>query len=257
MIVHGCSGKVNRILAAMALFVAATAHESLSENLFTVRKRSETAISIELSNTNLLGGAQFSIVAEGGIILGVFEESVRLIAANVSVFQFQSNDSTLNVVLLARTQSFLPAGTGGIGVVSFGTAHRALPDTMRVKLSRVVICNADAEVLKVSTESLAWSTTTRQDLNASAFRLEPNYPNPFNPSTTIAFSLDGPGSVRLSVYDVAGREVKILVDKYLEKGRYSAQWSIGEEGSSIASGVYFARLQVGNAVALQKMITTR
>lgn len=71
-------------------------------------------------------------------------------------------------------------------------------------------------------------------------RLHRNYPNPFNPSTTIAFDLPERGEVKLRVFDILGREVVTLVDRTLEAGRHRALWQTGTN----ASGVYLSRLTV-------------
>jgi hypothetical protein len=82
------------------------------------------------------------------------------------------------------------------------------------------------------------------------FALEQNYPNPFNPSTIINFSLSRSGQVTLRVYDVLGREVSLLVNEKREAGVYEVK----VDGSSLASGVYFYRLQAGDFVATKKFV---
>ncbi len=79
-----------------------------------------------------------------------------------------------------------------------------------------------------------------------SFRLEQAYPNPFNPMTTIKFSVPENQKVSLRIYDLAGRLVKILVDEYRETGDYEAVWR-GRDNSDrqVAAGVYFARLNSG------------
>jgi Secretion system C-terminal sorting domain len=68
------------------------------------------------------------------------------------------------------------------------------------------------------------------------------YPNPFNPSTTLRFGLPTAGDVSLIVYDVLGREITTLVKGTLNAGYHTATWN----ASSVASGVYFARLTMTN-----------
>ncbi|MCP4545011.1 MAG: T9SS type A sorting domain-containing protein [bacterium] len=83
-----------------------------------------------------------------------------------------------------------------------------------------------------------------------------NYPNPFNPYTTIAFALAAQGPVRLAVYDISGRLVKTLIaDDVRSAGRHEAVWnSRDERGRPVASGIYFYRLEVGNWQDEGKMI---
>ena len=85
------------------------------------------------------------------------------------------------------------------------------------------------------------------------YLLYQNYPNPFNPSTTIKYDISKSGKVELKVYDILGREVKTLIDKEQEAGRYE----INFDAHSLASGVYFYRLTVNDYVAAKKMILLR
>jgi hypothetical protein len=92
------------------------------------------------------------------------------------------------------------------------------------------------------------------------FALEQNYPNPFNPSTTIAYSIPGRrenavGSMeaKLVVYDILGREVAVLVNERRAPGNYEVSF----DGGTVASGVYFYRLQVGSFVQTRKMTLVR
>lgn len=70
------------------------------------------------------------------------------------------------------------------------------------------------------------------------FRLERNYPNPFNPSTTIVFAIPTPSTVKLVIYDLLGREVTLLVDEEMQPGEYKATFN----GTGFPSGIYFYRL---------------
>lgn len=83
------------------------------------------------------------------------------------------------------------------------------------------------------------------------FSLMPNYPNPFNPSTVISYSLERQGLVNLVIYDALGRKVDTLVDSNQRPGTYSVRW----DSERFASGVYFYRLkQDGGAVLTRKML---
>jgi hypothetical protein len=89
-------------------------------------------------------------------------------------------------------------------------------------------------------------------------RLDGNFPNPFNPATTIRFSLAGPGPATLRVYDVQGRIVRTLVDEPLTAGEHSVRWDGRTEGGAqAASGVYFMRLQTPGFTDHQKLVMSR
>jgi len=86
-------------------------------------------------------------------------------------------------------------------------------------------------------------------------RLDGNYPNPFNPRTTIFFELSTPSAVRLEVYDLAGHIVRrLLKDEFLGAGQHEIPWHGRDEfGHRAAAGVYLYRLEVGNYVETKRM----
>ncbi len=81
------------------------------------------------------------------------------------------------------------------------------------------------------------------------FALEQNFPNPFNPSTMINFQLAKSEHVTLTIYDALGREVLVLVNEVKDAGSYAVLF----EGKSLASGIYFAKLQSSGKTLLRKM----
>ena len=82
------------------------------------------------------------------------------------------------------------------------------------------------------------------------FKLFQNYPNPFNPTTAINYQLPITNYVKLSVYDLLGNEVAILVNARQIAGKYSIKW----DASNYPSGVYFCKLSVGNFSETKKMV---
>jgi hypothetical protein len=83
--------------------------------------------------------------------------------------------------------------------------------------------------------------------------LAQNYPNPFNPKTTIRYELPRGSQVRLSVFDILGREVSVLVDEKRDAGVYEVRF----DGSALASGVYLYRLKAGDFVQTRRFILVR
>jgi len=89
---------------------------------------------------------------------------------------------------------------------------------------------------------------------AAVTALYQNFPNPFNPTTTISFYLSRPGRVSLAIYDVAGRSVRRLVDENLTFGRTDVEWDGRDDnGTEVGSGVYFYRLKAGDKVITRKL----
>jgi aminopeptidase N len=88
--------------------------------------------------------------------------------------------------------------------------------------------------------------------------LSQNWPNPFNPSTTIRFGLDSPGQARLSIYDTRGALVRTLVDGHLGEGTHEVAWNGNDsEGRPVSSGVYFCRMSAEGQTFTRKMILLR
>ena len=85
------------------------------------------------------------------------------------------------------------------------------------------------------------------------FRLEQNRPNPFNPATRITYSIPGNGHVRLTVHDLLGRTVGVLVDRPQAAGRYGVVF----DGAGLPSGVYLYRLTAGGTAQTRRMLLIR
>ena len=80
------------------------------------------------------------------------------------------------------------------------------------------------------------------------------YPNPFNPTTTIKFSLDGPQRVLIQIFDISGRIVSTLLDETRNKGTYTVTWNgMDNHGNSLASGIYLIQMKAGTYTVTRKI----
>jgi hypothetical protein len=103
------------------------------------------------------------------------------------------------------------------------------------------------------------STTSVKELivrTPAAFELGPNYPNPFNPSTSIPFQLLRSGYVTLIIYDMSGRQVMDCIHEFKATGCYEYNWTVNQM-SHLASGPFFARLRVDGYTKTIKMLLVR
>lgn len=109
-----------------------------------------------------------------------------------------------------------------------------------------------------------YNSVTGQAFRAPAKLLAPvtpsalglgNYPNPFNPTTAIAYELPEAGAVRLTVYNALGQQVRVLVDEAQAAGLHTVEWDgLDAAGQPAAGGMYFCRLEAGARSAARKML---
>ncbi|HSH00583.1 MAG TPA: FlgD immunoglobulin-like domain containing protein, partial [candidate division Zixibacteria bacterium] len=170
-----------------------------------------------------------------------FEQSLRLsddaVAAGMELHS-HSRDGVTRVLLIS--------GTGGAFEADEVTAL-VWPSTLSAELTGVELASAAGRTVE---GVLAGDAAALPD----GFALEQNYPNPFNPSTTIRFALAAPAAVRLDVFDALGRKVTTLAHGTYGAGSHTVTWD-GENssGETVASGVYFYRLQAGGQSLARKM----
>jgi hypothetical protein len=102
--------------------------------------------------------------------------------------------------------------------------------------------------------SFETSVTTPVDLLA----LDQNHPNPFNPATSISFSIERDQHVTLAVYDISGRLVATLADRAMIAGKYTERWNGRDRsGTPAATGVYFFKLGAGNRTLTRKAVLVK
>jgi tetratricopeptide (TPR) repeat protein len=117
---------------------------------------------------------------------------------------------------------------------------------------------SDLEMVKyllqtVNSSSIPFEkSVAKKEVHAAGLSAK-NYPNPFNPTTVITYSIDSPNNVTLTVYDYLGREVQILVNSFKDKGVYDATFN----ATNLASGVYFYTLRTGSKLFTHKMLLTK
>jgi hypothetical protein len=114
-----------------------------------------------------------------------------------------------------------------------------------------------AGVIPRTIDNIAYSSR-RDPKNGDAsrrFGLDGAYPNPFNPQTTIAYAIPEPGIVTLKIYDVQGRLVRTIVYGEQPAGEHRAVWrGRDKNGSPVASGIYFVRLEFGSNMQIRKVV---
>jgi hypothetical protein len=168
--------------------------------------------------------------------------------------KFYKNGSVIGKTSYGTTQT-VSSWTPLIAPVTYTTAET--PDSATIILScfsRVPRGDSKLYIDNISFNTLITSVDHTVSAGTPAgFALAQNYPNPFNPTTNIMIVLPVQSRVRLSVLDVLGREVSILLADELGAGTYTRQWN----ASAMPSGMYFYRLQAGSFTETKKLLLVR
>jgi hypothetical protein len=137
--------------------------------------------------------------------------------------------------------------------LSGGKLYYGLVDAKGNSISQRITSDGDIPI-----PIKAGDASATEQTKPTVFSLAQNYPNPFNPETVIKFSLPEDSKVTLRVYNVLGQVVNTLVDQVLPAGNHSVTWNgRNEQGSDVASGVYFYRLKATNYESIMKMTLLR
>ncbi len=125
-------------------------------------------------------------------------------------------------------------------------------DTVAVLLVGTITAGSPIEALEVPEDPIVLPKAVAKP---GSFALLNNYPNPFNPNTTILYALPKETDVKLEVYNLLGQKVRVLVNKHQDAGYQTVVWDgRNDKGESVPTGIYFYRLQAESYVNSKKMI---
>jgi len=190
--------------------------------------------------------------SQGMFILNLFLINNALLTPAMNVSAILSTPDTNTININGNYKIFGTIDPGQIKNKSFLVYTQNNPDSIKF------------DVHIFSNDILFWSDkitvnldpTSVEDVTASIpteYELYQSYPNPFNPTTTIKYSIPEQSHVTLKVFDVRGRELAILVNGQQPKGNYEIEFNATE----LTSGVYFYKIQTGDFVDTRKMILLR
>ena len=128
-----------------------------------------------------------------------------------------------------------------------------------IEEGRVAIVDAQLRDVRSRLNGPALPAPLQVQTLPSAYGLQANWPNPFNPETTIRYQLPRVADVELEIYNTSGQRVRTLVDGRLNAGRYEVRWNgLDDQGRPLASGLYFYRLQAGSEFQqIRKMLLVK
>lgn len=101
-------------------------------------------------------------------------------------------------------------------------------------------------------------SVTNDEILATDYQLYPNYPNPFNPSTNIRYSLPAAGNVKVEIFNTLGQLVNTIVNNYQEAGSHNVVWNGSDmNGNQVSTGIYIYKLTTNNFVSAKKMVLVK
>ncbi|MDP1675747.1 MAG: choice-of-anchor B family protein [Bacteroidota bacterium] len=146
--------------------------------------------------------------------------------------------------------SFLYGSAEGKHTIKFSkNGYLARVDTVSTKPAQLDTFN----VTLTSGSITSVSEFKRENEIPVSFGLAQNFPNPFNPSTVIIFSIEKPSDTSLRIFDVLGKEVAVVINQFTETGSYT----INFDAKQLSSGIYFYRLSSGTNTSIKKMIVAK
>lgn len=134
-------------------------------------------------------------------------------------------------------------------IVTNAAGVHEIDGTTGASIRTIIVRSNFQYVDKYNPQTLTGITPVMLNTIAENYSLKNNYPNPFNPQTTIEFTIPENGFVKLKVFDVLGKEVSSLVNANLVKGTYKIDFN----GSGLNSGIYFYRLEANNFIQTKRM----
>ncbi|MGD1049415.1 MAG: FlgD immunoglobulin-like domain containing protein, partial [Candidatus Krumholzibacteriaceae bacterium] len=155
----------------------------------------------------------------------------------------------------AGIESMWKNGAGAdVRTMWFGFSYQFMRDDLgRAPIDRFEIAN---DVFQFFQNTVNIDITPA--VTPKSYRLAQNFPNPFNPSTTIRYDMKEKGLVRIKIYNVAGALVRTVVDGPKDAGAYSIAWDgRNNTGSAVASGIYFCKMEAKGFAETKKMVLLR
>ena len=96
--------------------------------------------------------------------------------------------------------------------------------------------------------------TEKEEIIPSVFKVQPAYPNPFNPTTRVSLQIPNTGEVEINIYDVLGRKVMFLTQNYASAGTYTFHWNPRNvSGDALSTGTYIMMVTFNNKIQTQKI----
>ncbi len=260
--------------------VLADCNDPVSYQIVPTKSVHTAVVKLYLENSEGMAGASIPL-SFGSVGSDIRCEKIDFSGSRVAHFQlYPTIDNQNKKVLIGMIRALdeniadvLPPGEGFIATLYFSSQNTRCNPELKLtawplsagKLYFDMVdetghsfCKRRTDDGDVAIPINAGGTQEQEQAQPIRFELKGNYPNPFNPETVIKFNLPQDCWVSLRVYNILGQVVKTLVDEPLPAGSHAIMWDgKNQQGSDVASGVYFYRIKAGDFESTQKMTLLR
>ena len=255
LVLPAASGGTAPLVYSVSALPAGLVFDAATRTISGTPAAVESAISTIVIYTVIDSGGSadaltFSITVNPGITFGDFFD---LFGSSGKIVPTASHDlaEIREFIVGQRVEDLvLPAASGGTAPLTYSLSP-ALPAGLTFDAATRTIAGTPGAAAETAytytvTDANGASASLSLQTRPTAFSLADNFPNPFNPATTIQYALPQAADVELTVYNVLGQPVRTLVAEHQSAGRYAVEWdATNDSGHSLSSGMYFYRLQAG------------
>ena len=177
---------------------------------------------------------------------GRFDEAAAMFNHSADI----KNPDIQKSLWLKRIQLYCDMGDKSSAIAAYKSFIDAWPDDVRSRIAEMELTrltgNSSKPIAKQTQSSIIYALP-------ETYCLGKNYPNPFNPATTIPFDLPEDSKVKITIFDLTGRLVMELINENRSAGYHTLQW----DASNLPSGVYLYRMQAGNFSDMKKCLLVK
>ena len=155
----------------------------------------------------------------------------------------------------AQNSKVARSTTGSSSIESASTSFQ-----MKGTLGQITVGASAGSEATVASGYWGWITkktsldTEKEEIIPSVFKVQPAYPNPFNPTTRVNLQIPNAGEVEINIYDVLGRKVMLLTQNYASAGTYTFHWNPRNvSGDALSTGTYIMMVTFNNKIQTQKI----
>jgi hypothetical protein len=223
---------------------------------------SDNVMTVSLENKIPVRAVQLEIEDDPDFL--IFQTESEQTTPRTEDFQLALHDSDgiLRIILISIGSAISP-DTGAIFRFSYRVTSDAREGPLKLNINKITVTDQSNKSLDIDYHNSSFiidGTTDVSDIKAGVreYNLAQNFPNPFNPQTSIDFSLPESEHVRLQIYNTLGQLIKTLIDERRDAGIHRIQWhGTDESGRQMPAGIYLYRIQTENFIECRQLVLIR